>query len=116
MGSDIMAAARKFSRLIFLFRYYCIRFVYRLNSEVEALTVTLVVTLRKFLSLVVSIWWFQNPFTVRTANPRSSGYLERPICKGYLLGQHWIGAFLVFAGTLAFADIWSKKELEKKKV
>ncbi|KIH47108.1 UAA transporter family protein [Ancylostoma duodenale] len=72
--------------------YYCIRFVYRLNAEVEALTVTLVVTLRKFLSLVVSIWWFQNPFT----------------------GQHWIGAFLVFAGTLAFADIWSRKELEKK--
>ncbi|CAJ0601550.1 unnamed protein product [Cylicocyclus nassatus] len=115
MGSDIMAAARKFSRsapfellgltlpipslwmnllLSCILQYYCIRFVYRLNSEVEALTVTLVVTLRKFLSLVVSIWWFQNPFT----------------------GQHWIGAFLVFAGTLAFADIWSKKELEKKKV
>ncbi|VDM83491.1 unnamed protein product, partial [Strongylus vulgaris] len=78
----------------FLLRYYCIRFVYRLNSEVEALTVTLVVTLRKFLSLVVSIWWFQNPFT----------------------GQHWIGALLVFAGTLAFADIWGKKEIEKKKI
>ncbi|KHJ77709.1 UAA transporter family protein, partial [Oesophagostomum dentatum] len=111
MGADIMAAARKFnesapfefggfsvpSLWVYLFlscilQYYCIRFVYRLNAEVEALTVTLVVTLRKFLSLVVSIWWFQNPFT----------------------GQHWMGAFLVFAGTLAFADIWSKKDVEKK--
>ncbi|VDM81170.1 unnamed protein product [Strongylus vulgaris] len=34
----------------------------------------------------------------------------------YILGQHWIGALLVFAGTLAFADIWGKKEIEKKKI
>ncbi|VDK78919.1 unnamed protein product [Anisakis simplex] len=77
-------------------QWVCIRFVYRLNAEVRALTVTLVVTLRKFLSLLISILWFKNPFTI----------------------QHWIGAILVFSGTLAFADIWdkfsSKKELEKK--
>uniref|UniRef100_A0A158P6L9 UAA transporter n=1 Tax=Angiostrongylus cantonensis TaxID=6313 RepID=A0A158P6L9_ANGCA len=84
MGVDIVAAVRKFNAspplelagatipvpslwmdllLSCILQYYCIRFVYRLNAEVEALTVTLVVTLRKFLSLVVSIWWFQNPFT-----------------------------------------------------
>ncbi|VDL78217.1 unnamed protein product [Nippostrongylus brasiliensis] len=114
MASDIMAAARKFNEstpftlldvqlpvpslwmnLLFscVLQYYCIRFVYRLNSEVEALTVTLVVTLRKFLSLVVSIWWFQNPFTQ----------------------QHWLGAALVFLGTLAFADVWSPSDVDKKK-
>ncbi|XGW25195.1 hypothetical protein V3C99_006536 [Haemonchus contortus] len=114
MGADIMAAAMKFNKsapfevagitipipslwmnLFFscILQYYCIRFVYRLNSEVEALTVTLVVTLRKFLSLVVSIWWFQNPFTY----------------------QHWVGAALVFLGTLAFADVWSFGGVDKKK-
>ncbi|GMT24156.1 hypothetical protein PFISCL1PPCAC_15454, partial [Pristionchus fissidentatus] len=78
------------------FNYGCIYFVYSLNASVEALTVTMVVTLRKFLSLVVSIVWFQNPFTL----------------------QHWLGTFFVFAGTLAFSDVWfedKKKTLEKKK-
>ncbi|PAV91044.1 hypothetical protein WR25_01256 [Diploscapter pachys] len=104
MGSDILRSAERFSQSpheLFgisvpipnmwlnllancVLQYYCIKFVYQLTSEVESLTVTLVVTLRKFLSLIVSIWWFQNPFTF----------------------QHWVGATLVFAGTLAFADIW----------
>ncbi|GMT21611.1 hypothetical protein PFISCL1PPCAC_12908, partial [Pristionchus fissidentatus] len=78
------------------FNYGCIYFVYSLNASVEALTVTMVVTLRKFLSLVVSIVWFQNPFTL----------------------QHWLGTFFVFAGTLAFSDVWfedKKKTQEKKK-
>ncbi|VDM51195.1 unnamed protein product [Toxocara canis] len=78
-----------------ILQWVCIRFVYRLNAEVESLTVTLVVTLRKFLSLLISIVWFKNPFTL----------------------QHWIGAILVFSGTLAFADIWgqrTKKQNEKK--
>ncbi|TKR58488.1 hypothetical protein L596_029927 [Steinernema carpocapsae] len=73
-------------------QWVCIRFVYRLNAEVESLTVTLVVTLRKFLSLLISIVWFQNPFTF----------------------THWIGAFFVFAGTLAFADIWGTTQPKKK--
>lgn len=54
----------QFCQLIHFFcRYYCIKFVYQLNSRVDSLTVTLVVTLRKFLSLIVSIVWFKNPFT-----------------------------------------------------
>ncbi|KJH41135.1 UAA transporter family protein [Dictyocaulus viviparus] len=113
-GADIMAAAKKFCEstpfrlagittpipslwvdllLSCILQYYCIKFVYRLNAEVEALTVTLVVTLRKFLSLVISIWWFENPFTL----------------------QHWIGALFVFAGTLAFADIPSALSSQEKK-
>ncbi|KAH7725527.1 UAA transporter [Aphelenchoides avenae] len=62
-------------------QWVCILFVYRLNSEVDSLTVTLVVTLRKFLSLIISIYWFDNPFT----------------------SIHWIGASLVFGGTIVFS-------------
>ncbi|CAI4229482.1 unnamed protein product [Auanema sp. JU1783] len=112
MGSDIASSAATFTAsapfsllginfpisalwvnlvLSCFLQYFCIRFVYELNSRVDALTVTLVVTLRKFLSLIVSIWWFQNPFTE----------------------QHWVGAILVFVGTLAFADIWGTKAASK---
>ncbi|VDM14073.1 unnamed protein product [Wuchereria bancrofti] len=76
----------------------CISFIYRLNATFESLTVTMVVTIRKFLSLLISIVWFRNPFTL----------------------AHWVGAALVFTGTLAFADIWTNhtgtaKENRKKK-
>uniref|UniRef100_A0A0N5AP16 UAA transporter n=1 Tax=Syphacia muris TaxID=451379 RepID=A0A0N5AP16_9BILA len=73
-------------------QWVCIRFVYLMNAELESLTVTLVVTLRKFLSLIISIVWFKNPFTL----------------------THWFGAFFVFSGTLLFADIWSRKVVKKK--
>ncbi|CAD6199956.1 unnamed protein product [Caenorhabditis auriculariae] len=119
MGGDILSAADKLSASkpypilssflpvpslwVDLFascilQYLCIKYVYQLNSRVDSLTVTLVVTLRKFLSLIVSIIYFKNPFTP----------------------THWLGAVLVFAGTLAFADIWGtnaagKPTAEKKK-
>jgi len=64
-------------------QFICISAVYRLTSECASLTVTLVVTLRKFLSLLFSIWFFDNPFTF----------------------VHWIGTAMVFAGTLLFSDI-----------
>lgn len=54
-----------------------------LTTECSSLTVTLVVTLRKFVSLLFSIVYFQNPFTL----------------------LHWIGTVLVFGGTLIFTDI-----------
>uniref|UniRef100_A0A8R1HLE9 Uncharacterized protein n=1 Tax=Caenorhabditis japonica TaxID=281687 RepID=A0A8R1HLE9_CAEJA len=110
MGGDIASAAQKLSASApysilpgvpslwvdlaasCLLQYYCIKFVYQLNSRVDSLTVTLVVTLRKFLSLIVSIVYFKNPFTA----------------------QHWLGAVLVFAGTLAFADIWGGNAAPKK--
>uniref|UniRef100_A0A1I7UNQ4 UAA transporter n=1 Tax=Caenorhabditis tropicalis TaxID=1561998 RepID=A0A1I7UNQ4_9PELO len=114
MGNDIVSASTKLSASapytlipgipslwVDLFascilQYGCIKYVYQLNSRVDSLTVTLVVTIRKFLSLIVSIFYFKNPFTA----------------------QHWLGAILVFAGTFAFADIWGgnspKKQDEKK--
>ena len=67
-------------------QYICIRSVYVLTSECASLTVTLVVTLRKFMSLMFSIFYFQNPFTL----------------------YHWFGTVLVFGGTLIFVELASK--------
>ena len=67
-------------------QYICIRSVYILTSECTSLTVTLVVTLRKFMSLMFSIFYFRNPFTL----------------------YHWLGTVLVFGGTLIFVELASK--------
>merc|ERR1712106_279639 len=64
-------------------QFICISAVFVLTTECASLTVTLVVTLRKFLSLLFSIWYFQNPFTT----------------------GHWLGTALVFGGTILFSDI-----------
>jgi len=66
-----------------LTQYLCISSVFVLTTECASLTVTLVVTLRKFLSLIFSILYFNNPFT----------------------SYHWLGTGLVFGGTLLFSDI-----------
>ncbi|KAH8396043.1 hypothetical protein KR222_002274 [Zaprionus bogoriensis] len=64
-------------------QYICISSVYVLTTECASLTVTLVVTLRKFVSLLFSIIYFRNPFTL----------------------SHWLGTILVFFGTILFADV-----------
>ncbi|XP_076094850.1 UDP-xylose and UDP-N-acetylglucosamine transporter-like isoform X2 [Mytilus galloprovincialis] len=64
-------------------QYICIRSVFILTTECSSLTVTLVVTLRKFVSLIFSIWYFQNPFTP----------------------THWCGTLLVFIGILIFTEV-----------
>jgi len=64
-------------------QYLCISAVFVLTSECTSLTASLVLTFRKFLSLLFSIWYFQNPFTL----------------------QHWIGTFFVFCGIILFTDI-----------
>ncbi|XP_066987752.1 UDP-xylose and UDP-N-acetylglucosamine transporter-like [Macrobrachium rosenbergii] len=69
-----------------LTQYVCISSVFKLTSECTSLTVTLVLTLRKFLSLIFSIIYFQNPFTM----------------------SHWVGTFLVFSGTFLFTDVYGK--------
>ncbi|XP_061576996.1 UDP-xylose and UDP-N-acetylglucosamine transporter [Cololabis saira] len=66
-------------------QYVCIRGVFILTTECTSLTVTLVVTLRKFLSLIFSILYFQNPFTA----------------------WHWVGTAVVFVGTLIYTEVWS---------
>lgn len=64
-------------------QYICISSVFVLTTECASLTVTLVVTLRKFISLLFSIVYFNNPFTI----------------------YHWIGTLLVFIGTLIFTEV-----------
>lgn len=66
-----------------LTQYLCISSVYVLTTECSSLTVTLVVTLRKFVSLLFSIVYFRNPFTI----------------------YHWIGTTLVFIGTIIFTEV-----------
>ena len=85
-----------------LTQYLCISSVYTLTAECSSLTVTLVVTLRKFVSLIFSIIYFDNPFTV----------------------YHWLGTILVFIGTIIFTEVLpsvqksmtAKKVNEQKKV
>ncbi|EDW58589.1 UDP-xylose and UDP-N-acetylglucosamine transporter [Drosophila virilis] len=64
-------------------QYICIGAVYVLTTECASLIVTMVVTLRKFVSLIFSILYFRNPFTL----------------------SHWIGTALVFFGTILFANV-----------
>ncbi|XP_050537905.1 UDP-xylose and UDP-N-acetylglucosamine transporter [Daktulosphaira vitifoliae] len=67
-------------------QYLCISSVYFLTTECSSLTVTLVLTLRKFTSLLFSIIYFRNPFTL----------------------YHWIGTILVFVGTIIFTELLQK--------
>ena len=64
-------------------QYFCIRSVFILTTECSSLIVTLVITLRKFVSLIISIIYFQNEFTL----------------------YHWIGTTAVFLGTFLFSNI-----------
>ncbi|KAM9581825.1 nucleotide sugar transporter SLC35B4 [Guaruba guarouba] len=66
-------------------QYVCIRGVFILTTECTSLTVTLVVTLRKFVSLIFSILYFHNPFTA----------------------WHWLGTAFVFMGTLMYTEVWN---------
>ncbi|GBP21717.1 UDP-xylose and UDP-N-acetylglucosamine transporter [Eumeta japonica] len=64
----------------------CISAVYVLTTECASLIVTLTVTLRKFVSLLFSIVYFRNPFTL----------------------GHWFGTLLVFIGTMIFTELLQK--------
>lgn len=77
-----------------LTQYLCISSVYVLTTECTSLTVTLVITLRKFFSLIFSIVYFKNPFTL----------------------GHWIGTALVFLGTLIFTEVFSKLSISKSSI
>ncbi|RXN34829.1 UDP-xylose and UDP-N-acetylglucosamine transporter [Labeo rohita] len=85
LSTDIYRHAMLFSQSSRFLRYVCIRGVFILTTECASLTVTLVVTLRKFLSLIISILYFQNPFTA----------------------WHWVGTAVVFLGTLLYTEVWS---------
>ena len=62
-------------------QYVCISGVFMMTGAAGSLAMTLTISLRKFVSLVLSIVFFRNPFTLR----------------------HWIATFLVFGGTLMYS-------------
>ncbi|XP_055338330.1 nucleotide sugar transporter SLC35B4-like [Paramacrobiotus metropolitanus] len=61
----------------------CSSSVVSLMTICSSLTVTLVLTLRKFFSIFISVYWFDNTFHTR----------------------HWVGTFFVFLGTLLYIDL-----------
>jgi solute carrier family 35 (UDP-xylose/UDP-N-acetylglucosamine transporter), member B4 len=78
----------------FLSHYLCVSCVYTLTAETSSLTVTMVVTIRKFASLVYSIIYFRHPFT----------------------SFHWFGTILIIIGTVMFTEIIPKiKEILREK-
>ena len=64
-------------------RHIRARSVLTLMIKTSRLVVTLVITLKKFLSLLISIYYFSNPFTT----------------------NHWIGTLFVFVGTFVFVEV-----------
>jgi len=71
----------------------CILGVYMLTSIAGTLTCTLTITLRKFVSLIISIGYFRNPFTF----------------------YHWVGSSLVFFfGSFIYADMWKSNQKQLK--
>ncbi|XGW26071.1 hypothetical protein V3C99_007020, partial [Haemonchus contortus] len=68
---------------ICVLQYICIKNVYRLTALTTSLNVTMVITLRKFLSLFVSFVAFGNPFNA----------------------FHFFGAAFVFIGSLVFSNV-----------
>jgi UDP-xylose/UDP-N-acetylglucosamine transporter B4 len=71
-----------------LTQYFCISGVYRLTMTLGTLTTTLVITVRKFVSLLISLYYFNNSFTT----------------------LHWIATVMVFGGSIAFSLVEEPKK------
>jgi len=72
-------------------QYVCIRGVFILNGTTTSLTCTLIISIRKFVSLIISIAYFNNPFS----------------------SMHYVGTILVFGGSFLYT-IGGKTKQEKK--
>jgi UDP-xylose/UDP-N-acetylglucosamine transporter B4 len=72
-----------------LTQYICIRGVYALTSTLGTLSTTLIITVRKFLSILISLIYFDNTFTT----------------------LHWIATALVFGGGIAFTLVEEKSSI-----
>ncbi|KAL0481320.1 UDP-xylose and UDP-N-acetylglucosamine transporter [Acrasis kona] len=76
-------------------QYVCVSGVYRSTLILGTLTTTLVITVRKFISIIISLVYFDNTFTA----------------------LHWVASALVFGGGIAFSLSGEepKKEQTKQK-
>jgi UDP-xylose/UDP-N-acetylglucosamine transporter B4 len=70
----------------------CVSMVYRLTAVTSSLTCTMTLTVRKFMSILVSVVYFGNPFSP----------------------QHWFGTLLVFGGVIVYSDLLPKTKPETK--
>lgn len=73
-------------------QYICARSIFWLGSHYSSLTITLILTLRKFFSIVLSVWLFGNIFTT----------------------WHWCGTFLILVGTLLFSNTFQENANKEK--
>uniref|UniRef100_A0A7S2RDS6 UAA transporter n=1 Tax=Mucochytrium quahogii TaxID=96639 RepID=A0A7S2RDS6_9STRA len=71
----------------------CISSVYRLTAISSTLTCTMTITIRKFLSIIFSVVYFSNPFSL----------------------MHWMGTALVFVGVGLYSGIFTRSQSEEKK-
>ncbi|KAF2078256.1 hypothetical protein CYY_000446 [Polysphondylium violaceum] len=71
-------------------QYICIQGVFILTGKTSTLTCTLVISIRKFLSIIISVIYFNNPFPPTL----------------------WISTVLVFVGTFLYSDPFKKKKVE----
>ncbi|KAJ5072183.1 udp-xylose and udp-n-acetylglucosamine transporter [Anaeramoeba ignava] len=75
--------------------HFCIRGVYQISSITDSLTTTFMLSVRKFISILISVLYFRNVFTF----------------------YHWISTILVFSGSIFYVigkmENNQKKEIKK---
>ncbi|KYR00528.1 hypothetical protein DLAC_02539 [Tieghemostelium lacteum] len=74
-------------------QYICIQGVFILTGKTSTLTCTLVISIRKFISIIISVIYFNNPFTPKL----------------------WLCTALVFLGSFIYSDPFKKKPSTQKK-
>ena len=77
-----------------LSQYVCARSIFQLSSHYSSLTITMLLTLRKFVSIIISVSFLGNIFTA----------------------WHWVGTVLVFAGTSIFSYDIQRVCIKQKKI
>eukprot|EP01132_Coremiostelium_polycephalum_P005392 gene5392-6725_t len=73
-------------------QFICIQGVFILTGKTSTLTCTLVISLRKFLSIIISVVYFKNPFTLTL----------------------WISTFMVLVGTFIYSDPFAAKKKKEE--
>jgi UDP-xylose/UDP-N-acetylglucosamine transporter B4 len=72
-------------------QYVCISGVFMLTGNVSPLTTNLVIAVRKFMSLAISVFYFSNAFTT----------------------THWIASVAVFVGTFLYSVSHNRAPVKK---
>jgi UDP-xylose/UDP-N-acetylglucosamine transporter B4 len=81
----------------------CVSGVHRLTTRVSALTVTLVLVVRKAASFVISVLWLRGLGHSTNADMSTEGWLTM-----------WFGAGLVLAGTVGYSVGSGRKSIETR--